>query len=99
MQRSRRSEREVEDDESELDNEFKVEDLQDTYSTKSSSWRNMYPFNLFRNYYSRQHSIVEVVEISPLTETISVNTLFTLKTEWPRQHSFFTSKSRGFFVD
>ncbi|KAK4488949.1 hypothetical protein RD792_004740 [Penstemon davidsonii] len=55
--RSRRSEREVEEDESELDNEFKVEDLQDTFSTKSSSWRNMYPFNSLRNYYSRQDSI------------------------------------------
>ncbi|KAL0290374.1 UNVERIFIED_CONTAM: Potassium channel SKOR [Sesamum calycinum] len=42
------------DDESEADEELKVEDPQ--HSPKSSSWKNMYPFKSFRNYYTRQES-------------------------------------------
>ncbi|KAK4410727.1 Potassium channel SKOR [Sesamum angolense] len=42
------------DDESEADEELKVEDPQ--HSPKSSSWKNMYPFKSFRNYYTRQQS-------------------------------------------
>ncbi|KAI3463566.1 hypothetical protein Pfo_020229 [Paulownia fortunei] len=49
-----RSDRER-DDESEADEQFKIEDLQ--HSTKSSSWRNVYPFKSLRNFCFRQDSI------------------------------------------
>ncbi|KAL0429649.1 UNVERIFIED_CONTAM: Potassium channel SKOR [Sesamum radiatum] len=39
---------------SEADEELKVEDPQ--HSPESSSWKNMYPFKSFRNYYTRQES-------------------------------------------
>ncbi|KAL8474485.1 hypothetical protein ACS0TY_031082 [Phlomoides rotata] len=56
MQRSR-SNRERDDYESEAEEEFKVEDLQEDSARSSSSWKSIYSFKNLRNYYSRQDSL------------------------------------------
>nr|UVJ50023.1 SKOR [Catalpa fargesii] len=54
-----RSNRERDSEESGVDEAFKVEDLHDSTKSSSSSWKNIYRFQSFRNYSSRQNSIGE----------------------------------------
>ncbi|PIN02570.1 hypothetical protein CDL12_24913 [Handroanthus impetiginosus] len=92
-----RSNRDRNGEETEVDEEYRVEDLQD--STKSS-WKIMYRFRSFRNYYSRQNSIGERIHshgciIHPENRWYVAWTHFIVI--WAVYSSFFTPLEFAFF--